>query len=188
MDAIMNLGELIHYYEEAQSGDIVWDPQRVIQIEDHAVAWLHYRGMRVDGTVYEGYQLECECKFTPGVGYRTDPKYGVVGIMGKHDRCIRKQAAQHLRYLEIRDMLFERAEDPWHFLQFEAAVIDLLQFRINDPSFWYGDEGHVPFFYIQHVAAIIDQYVGNLWQTARNMHDQKLITLNGGIISPYESD
>jgi hypothetical protein len=46
----------------------------------------------------------------------------------------------------------------------------------------------VPFFYLQHVAAIIDRYVGHLWDEIRSMHDRKLITLNAAIISPYESD
>jgi hypothetical protein len=188
MDAIMNLGELIHYYEEAQSGNTIWDPLRVIQVEDHAVAWFHYTGTRVDGTEYEGYQLECECKFTPGVGYRKDDKYGVVGIIGPHDHCFRKQAAQHLRYLEVRQILMDQIEGPWKFLQLEPSVLSLLQFRLDDPSFWYGDEGHVPFFYLQHVAAIIDRYVGHLWDEIRSMHDRKLITLNAAIISPYESD
>lgn len=187
---------LPRYYEahEGKLTSATWEVVRSIPICGHEVAWLKFTGTNIHDEPYEGYDAKCECYFTEGVGWRTDDKYGVVGL-GGGEKCIYFEAARHLRHLELRREYIAKFDDKWSgdrhvpIARTGDVILDLIE-RSQDPAFFIGEEGGGAtfwggYFYLQTVAAITGHFVGHLWEHVYALMADKKIDLEGAVIQEY---
>lgn len=189
---------------------------RSVVVDGHESAWVEaLRILYRDGgeiTYIEplgSYEFLCECKLTEGVGWRIDAerKEGYINIaldVGD-DRCIYKEAAMHLRHLELRreyqryfewladsEELTDEQRMPFILFGIESAeavrgiILDLVERAkrgewleaSGGAAFWGG------YFYLQTVQSITG--AGDMvLNVARQMVEEKLISLEGAVVQKY---
>lgn len=185
-------------YYETHGTDPSYEVVRSIVIDGHEVAWVRYEGtVKVDltgrgreGAPYTGYMMKCECDFIEGVGWRTDEKHGVVGLMNNNKPCLYRATAQHLRHLELREEYTQRFDARGRSLHGHAKdiILDLIE-KVKAEEFIGEDGGGASFyggyFYLQTVAAITDLFVGHLWDDVYALMADEKVGLDGAVIQPY---
>lgn len=193
------IAELLPRYYETHGENPTFEVERSIPIDGHEVAWMHYKGTVTyditgrgqEGKPYEGYELECACKFTEDVGWRIDEKSGTpVGLMGG-DRCIKKDAAVYLRQLELREeykgrgMLHDVEKNKPENVA--AVMLDLIA-KSEADEFLEGNSGAAFWgghYYLQTVRDIMDIPMKKVWEGADLLLAEKRITLEGMVVQTY---
>lgn len=186
--------ELLLRYYETHSDGIVYETIRSIPIDGHEVAWMQFNGSRMDGSEFSGRTFKCACDFEEGVGWRTDEKYGVMGL-GGGEKCLPKKVAEHLRQQELRAEYIEKFPDDaiWGddlalIKRVPEVVMDLIEKDkrgefigegTSGAHFW---GGHM---YMQTVEAITGKPMRDLWEDMDKMQVAKQISLEGCVIQEY---
>jgi len=192
------VGDLLPRYYEAYGENPRYEVERSIMIDGHEVAWLKYEGEVAyditgegkEGQPYSGHELRCACKFTEGTGWRMQDDGRPVGLMGG-DVCLKKEAAIHLRHLELREEykareMFGRWGHPGPE-ELEAIMLDLME-KAKEEEFLEGTSGARfwgGYYYLQTVASIADLPMKNVWEAADKMIADKKIQLEGAVVQPY---
>jgi len=192
------VGDLWPRYYEAYGENPRYEVERSIMIDGHEVAWLKYEGEVAyditgegkEGQPYSGHELRCACKFTEGTGWRMQDDGRPVGLMGG-DVCLKKEAAIHLRHLELREEykareMFGRWGHPGPE-ELEAIMLDLME-KAKEEEFLEGTSGARfwgGYYYLQTVASIADLPMKNVWEAADKMIADKKIQLEGAVVQPY---
>lgn len=190
--------DLLPAYHEAHGMNPLYRPIRSIVIDGHEVCWMEFFGKVAyditgrgrEGEPYTGRMLYCECNFTEGVGWKKDGDK-VYSLLGP-EKCLCRKAALYLRHLELRQEYLKRfngTEGDYFTLRQHVPeiMLDLIEKVkagefIEDgggAGFWGG------YFYLQTVAKITDQFLGNLWEDVRRLVEEKKIGLEGAVITPY---
>lgn len=192
------IGDLLPRYYEAYGESPRYEVERSIMVDGHEVAWLKYEGeVAYDITgegkevqTYSGHELHCACKFTEGTGWRMEEGGRPVGLIGG-DGCIKKEAAIHLRHLELREEY--KARDMfgmWGYLDtedLEAIMLDLME-KAKAEEFLEGTSGARSwggYYYLQTVASITDLPMKSVREAADKMIADKKIQLEGAVVQPY---
>ena len=192
------IGDLLPRYYEAYGENPRYEVERSIMIDGHEVAWLKYEGEIAlditgegkEGQPYSGHELHCACKFAEGTGWRMEDDSGLVGLMGG-DGCIKKEAAIHLRHLELREEyktrdMFGQWGHPGTE-ELEAIMLDLME-KAKEEEFLEGSSGArfwQGYYYLQTVASITDLPMKNIWEAANKLVADKKIQLEGAVVQPY---
>lgn len=183
-------------YYEAMGSNPTYTILRSIVVDGHEVAWMRFEGtVTIEGkdNPYAGNMLRCECDFKKGVGwqlYKGKP-YGI----GRHEEtCLPRQAAMHLRQLELRSEYLRRFKKTTYgdvsFLPqlTDKIVRDLIKKAKagefigedgNGAEFWGG------YFYLQTLAGILDQPMRDIWEEVDKLVTQKKISLEGAVVQKY---
>jgi hypothetical protein len=192
------IGNLLPRYYEAYGENPRYEVERSIMVDGHEVAWLKYEGEVAyditgegkEGQPYAGHELHCACKFTEGTGWRMEEDGRPVGLMGG-DGCIKKEAAIHLRHLELREEY--KARDmfgQWGHPgteELEAIMLDLME-KAKAEEFLEGTGGARfwgGYYYLQTVASIADLPMKSVWDATDKMIADKKIQLEGAVVQPY---
>lgn len=195
----MLIAESIDRYYEAHNTNLRYEIVRSELVEGHEVAWMKYtdhikRDMvsaESEEEHFEGYCLQCACHFTEGVGWFYDSKYG--GPVGTDaDRnCEAKKEVQNMRNEELKEEYTERqmldslAEDETQTVK--NIMLDLIEKNkkgeflesYSGASFWGGH------YYLQLVESITGLGMAELYDIARQLEAEKIITLNGAVVCTY---
>lgn len=187
--------ELLPRYYETHGDMLRYEIERSIPIDGHEVAWLKYSGETTNGRSYSGHELHCECKFTEGVGWQVDEKYGVVGLNGE-DRCLPRKAALLFRQLELRREYLNKFPhdsfsmgdeyDLWD--KVPEVILDLIEKGktgewLSEGSSGANDWGG--YFYLQTVQAITCTPYDEFWNQVNKMVYDKKIQLEGMVVQEY---
>jgi hypothetical protein len=195
------IADLLPRYYEAHGRNDTYETLRSIMIDGHEVAWMKYTfiltnnvpGIGRKGKPIETFGLYCECYFTEEVGWKTDEKFGVVGLSGK-DHCIRFETAIDLRIRELREeyyALFDvhRGMGSYGLVQhIDEMVTDLFERDkrgefiaegSNGAHFWGGH------FYIGTLARILDIDMSFIHKHIRRLVTESKIALEGFVVQQY---
>lgn len=197
------IADLLPRYYEARGEDPTYKVIRSIIVDDHEVAWVEYNGtvqydvtrQGREGESYSGRQVMCECDFAENVGWEIAEDGNSVGLLDAHRHCLPRQAALHLRHLELQHEYIEkfRKNDPWVDGSLGLGkyvpeiILDLIE-KVKAGEFVEEGSGasfHGGYFYLQTLAAISGQYIGHLWDDVYQLMSEKKIGLNGAVIQPY---
>lgn len=192
------IGDLLPRYYEAYGENPRYGVERSIVVDGHEVAWLKYEGEVAyditgegkEGQPFSGHELHCACKFTEGTGWRMEEDGHPVGLMGGYG-CIKKEAAIHLRHLELREEY--KARDMFGQWgrpgteELEAIMLDLMQKAkaeeflegTSRARFWGG------YYYLQTVASITDLPMKSVREASDKMIADKKMQLEGAVVQPY---
>jgi hypothetical protein len=196
--AEQRIGNLLPRYYEAYGENPRYEVERSIMIDGHEVGWVKYEGEvsyditgeGKEGQPYTGHELYCACKFTEGVGWRQEEDGRPVGLMGG-DSCMKKEAALHLRHLELREEykargMFGKWGTPGPE-EVEGIMFDLME-KAKAEEFIEGTSGARfwgGYYYLQTVAAITDYPMREMWGIAGKLVSEKKIQLEGAVVQPY---
>lgn len=197
------IAHLLPRYYEHYSNSLRYDVLRSVVIDGHEVAWMSYVGtVQVDlmdegreGNPFIGRTMKCECDFTEGIGWSVDTDGHPLPRSGPdtHETCLIRHAALHLRHLELRQEYKRRFVDgnANFFLGLRGYIreITLDMIEKGRAGEWLeGTSGaslYGGYFYLQTLAAIIDQPMGYLWEDMHLLMEEKLIDMDGAIIKSY---
>lgn len=190
--------DLLPRYYEVYGNNPSYEIERSIMLDGHEVAWLKYQGEVTyditgggkEGQTYTGHELECACKFTEGIGWQMEADGRPVGLMSGDD-CIKKEAALHLRHLELRQEykardMFGRFGYPGTE-ELEAIMLDLME-KAKQEEFIEGSSGARfwgGYYYLQTVAAITNVQMKQVWEVSNKMIADKKMQLEGAVVQPY---
>ncbi|MDO8265997.1 MAG: hypothetical protein Q7T41_03580, partial [Candidatus Saccharibacteria bacterium] len=204
IDRNRSIEALLPRYYETHGENPTYATERMMIIDGHEVAWMKYDGhVKFDisrkgreGEPYTGHSLYCSCHFTEGVGWRVDDKYGVVGLMDG-DKCIPKETAIRMRNLELRDEYKEKFErsglckiwdiDCGNPDVIKAVIKDLID-KGKAEEFLEGSDGaqfYGGYYYLQTVGKILGIDMRLVWDVAREMVDNKQISIDGAVVQTY---
>lgn len=190
---------LLPRYYEAYGDDPAYTIERLIVMEGHEVAWMRYdgtvkfdiTGQGNEGKPYSGHSLCCACKFTEGVGWKIDEQRGTpVGLIGG-DSCYKKEAAIHLRHLELREEYKQRGMmgevDKYKSENIKAVLMDLIEKSkageflegSNGASFWGG------YLYLQTLAEVMDLSVAAVRKATAELVEDNVIRMEGMVVQLY---
>lgn len=186
--------ELLPRYYEAHGEGMTYETLRSMSIDGHEVAWMHFSGVRRDGREFGGQTFKCACDFEEGVGWRTDEKYGVMGI-SSGEKCLPKKVALYMRQQELRAEYIERfpedalwGSDLALIQHVPEVVMDLIE-KDKRGEFIGEDTGGAHFWgghmYMQTVSEITGKPMRDLWEDMDNMQVAKQISLEGCVIQEY---
>jgi hypothetical protein len=193
-----SIATLLPRYYETHGDNPSYEVEELIDVDGHEIAWLHYRGQIAydildrgrEGQPYEGYDLQCACHFTEGVGWEVDEKYGVVGLMGA-DGCDKKDEAVLKRQLELRQQYYDLGmlndtsnTDPETI---KSIMLDLITKRQQNKfleggsgaEFWGGH------YYLQTVQAIVGVPWKDVWRAVDQLVEDKQIRIEGMVVQTY---
>ncbi|MBI5153116.1 MAG: hypothetical protein HZA36_01520 [Parcubacteria group bacterium] len=190
--------DLLFEYYTAFGTNPTYTILRSIVVDGHEIAWMRFEGIvdiplfGKEGKPYVGNMLFCECDFKKDVGWQIHK--GNPCTIGSRGECLPRQAAIHLRQLELRSEYLRRFEKTTDsdalFLpqQTPKIVCDLIEkvkageFIGEDGSgaeFWGG------YFYLQTLASILDLPMSEIWKEADPLIEQKKISLEGAVVQKY---
>jgi hypothetical protein len=197
------IADLLSEYYERYEHNLRYDVLRSIVIDGHEVAWMSYIGtVRFDitgggreGEPFTGRTMMCECDFTEGIGWNIDEdgRHYTVNGQGAETTCLIRQAALHLRHLELRREYEGRfvngSGDFFSGLKdyLREITLDLIEkgqagewLESNDGAATYGG-----YFYLQTLATITGEYMGHLWEDMYLLMEEKLIEIDGTVVKSY---
>lgn len=195
--------DLLPEYYKRYENNLRYDVLRSIVIDGHEVAWMSYVGtVQIDltekggeGTPFSGRTMMCECDFTEGIGWniREDGQRYTVHGQDAAATCLIRQAAMHLRHLELRQEYRERfvKNHRGNFLGLKGCIreitLDLIEkgqagewLESNDGAAMYGG-----YFYLQTLAAITGEFMGHLWEDMYPLMQEELIEIDGAVVKAY---
>lgn len=196
------IADLLPEYYARNGSNLRYDILRSIVINGHEVAWMSYvgtvqfdiTGAGREGQPFTGRIMKCECDFTEGIGWNIDEdgnRYTVSGQDAKAT-CLIRQAAMHLRHLELRQEYHDRFVKPDEGVFslngcIREVTLDLIEkgqagewLEAHNGAAMYGG-----YFYLQTLAAITDNFMGHLWDDMYALMQDELIELDGAVIKAY---
>lgn len=192
------IADLLPRYYEKFERNLRYEVLRSTVINGHEVAWMSFvgtiefdiMGMGREGEPFSGRSMHCECDFTEGVGWKIGENGSRYNL---HPTCLASQAALHLRHLELRqeyqDRFIDGNNDPFHRLTDCISEITLDLIKKGQAGEWLeADSGaamYGGYFYLQTLAAIIDESMGHLWDYMYPLMEEKLIEIDGAIVKAY---
>jgi len=166
-------------------------------IDGHEVAWMQCDGwfinLDVEGESYSENKLFCECDFTENIGWETRGDGKAYPIAGSSTNCRYREAAKHLRHLELRDEYVKRFETYGQTLflsQFTLGIIIDLVDKVNAGEF-IGENGRPEFLLwggclcVQTLAKITEQSDEKTWEYVLELKKRGEINLKDGVIRSY---
>lgn len=178
---------------------------RSMMIDGHEVAWVESRDPE---PLPEGRRplrlMMCECDYMEGVGWKIDKEHGTVGIDNGKSDCIRKEAALHLRRLELRRE-YARTFDRRNVAGLTEEQVRVALLGLSSPEalrhiildlitkakagewleqgtgalFWGG------YYYVQTVQAITDAPWESVWEAVHALVAEQRISLEGAVVQDY---
>ncbi len=177
-----------------------------IVIDGHEVAWMKYVGTVVhditgrgaEGKTFSGFELCCECCFTKGVAWDIgkdkkpymlagDPESGVPSP----ENCLHRQEALRLRHLALHKEYKKRFSSSLEN-HIPEIVMDVIK-KVKAGEFVEDGAGagfYGGYFYVQTIRSILGDIKDSMklvWESVREMQDDKKITLEDSIVTKYRA-
>lgn len=189
--------DLLARYYEACGENPRHKVLRSIMIDGHEVAWMQCDGwfinLDVEGETYSENKLFCECDFTENIGWKTREDGKGHPIVRGSAKCRYREAAKHLRHLELHDEYVKRFETYGQALflsQFTLGIIIDLVDKAKSGEF-IGENGKPEFLlwsgylYVQTLAKIIGQSDEKTWEYVLELKKKGEINIKDGVIRSY---
>lgn len=163
-------------YYETHGDKLRYEVTRSIPVDGHEVAWVKFVGDN-----YEGYGLECVCKFAERQG----------------DKCLPREAVVYLRKQELREEYIEKFgngdnqifNDEYSLREcIPEVILDLIKKdKANEFITEQGNGAHLwgGHFYLQTVHEITGADWDAIWSAVTQMQLNKQIQLEGMVVQEY---
>lgn len=193
------IADLLPTYYEQYETNLRFETLRSVVVDGHEVAWMQYTGTYVydllgndrEGKQFSGHILMCECNFTEGIGWNIGEN-GTRYTVGPSPQtlCLPRKAAMYLRHLELRREYTEKfaTDTPIGLMpHVEEIILDMIEKAKagewiedgNGAASWGG------YFYLNTVAAIIDQTLPQLFEQVRPLLERNVFSLDGHVVKTY---